>query len=100
LLSVTASVLTPVLPAAEATKPEDWDDEEDGDWEPPRVPNPKCKEAPGCGEWKRPTKQVRQLQLSFANPSNLVSFDMNLVLNSPATLGQLAMRQGIPPAWS
>jgi calnexin len=41
---------------AEAQKPEDWDDEEDGDWEPPKVANPKCKDAPGCGEWQRPTK--------------------------------------------
>lgn len=48
----------PPLPA-EAKKPDDWDDEEDGDWEPPKVANPKCKEAPGCGEWKRPEKAVR-----------------------------------------
>lgn len=41
---------------AEAAQPEDWDDEEDGEWEAPKVANPKCKEAPGCGEWKRPTK--------------------------------------------
>lgn len=39
---------------AEAKKPEDWDDEEDGDWEPPMVPNPKCAEASGCGPWERP----------------------------------------------
>ena len=47
--------------AAEAKQPEDWDDEEDGDWEAPQVPNPKCKEAPGCGEWKRPTKAVSRV---------------------------------------
>ena len=40
--------------SAEASQPEDWDAEEDGEWEPPRVSNPKCKEGPGCGEWKRP----------------------------------------------
>lgn len=44
--------------AAEAAKPEDWDEEEDGDWEPPKIANPKCKDAPGCGEWKRPNKPV------------------------------------------
>lgn len=38
----------------EAEKPDDWDDEEDGEWEPPKVPNPKCTEGPGCGDWKRP----------------------------------------------
>jgi calnexin len=41
----------------EAEKPEDWDDEEDGEWEPAKIDNPKCEEAPGCGEWKRPTKR-------------------------------------------
>ena len=41
---------------SEAEKPEDWDDEEDGEWEPPKISNPRCEEAPGCGEWKRPTK--------------------------------------------
>lgn len=37
----------------DAEKPEEWDDEEDGDWIAPTVHNPKCDEAPGCGEWKR-----------------------------------------------
>ncbi len=41
----------------DAVKPEDWDDEEDGEWEPPKIINPKCEEAPGCGEWTRPTKK-------------------------------------------
>ncbi|CAG8552435.1 5888_t:CDS:10, partial [Acaulospora colombiana] len=45
------------IPDPEAKKPDDWDDEEDGDWIPASVPNPKCDEAPGCGEWKRPTKR-------------------------------------------
>merc|ERR1711963_886074 len=31
----------------EATKPEDWDDEMDGEWEPPMIDNPDYK-----GEWK------------------------------------------------
>merc|ERR1712054_234633 len=30
----------------EAKKPDDWDDEEDGDWEPPMIDNPEFK-----GEW-------------------------------------------------
>ena len=41
---------------ADAKQPEDWDEEEDGEWEPPRIPNPKCEDAPGCGAWVRPTK--------------------------------------------
>ena len=52
IISATAA------PTADAKKPEDWDDEEDGDWEAPRIANPKCTDAPGCGEWKRPTKAV------------------------------------------
>ena len=31
----------------EAKKPEDWDDEDDGEWEAPMIPNPEYK-----GEWK------------------------------------------------
>jgi hypothetical protein len=30
------------------------DDEIDGTWEAPRVDNPLCKDAPGCGEWTAP----------------------------------------------
>lgn len=35
------------IPDPEAKKPEDWDDEEDGEWEAPKIPNPEYK-----GEWK------------------------------------------------
>jgi len=42
---------------ADATKPEEWDEEEDGEWIAPTISNPKCTEAPGCGEWKRPYKR-------------------------------------------
>jgi calreticulin len=31
----------------DAKKPDDWDDEDDGEWEPPMIPNPDYK-----GEWK------------------------------------------------
>ena len=31
-----------------------WDEEEDGDWVAPTVPNPKCEER-GCGPWEKPT---------------------------------------------
>lgn len=34
------------IPDPEAKKPEDWNDEDDGDWEPPTIPNPEYK-----GEW-------------------------------------------------
>ena len=48
--------LTCVWAPAESTQPEDWDTEEDGEWEAPSIPNPKCKDAPGCGPWTRPQK--------------------------------------------
>ena len=44
------------IPDPESDKPEEWDDEEDGDWVPPTVTNPKCADAPGCGEWNKPLK--------------------------------------------
>lgn len=31
------------------------DEDMDGEWEAPQVPNPVCESAPGCGPWKRPT---------------------------------------------
>ncbi|GJJ13157.1 hypothetical protein Clacol_007408 [Clathrus columnatus] len=45
-----------MIPDPEAVKPEEWDDEEDGEWMPASIRNPKCDEASGCGEWKRPMK--------------------------------------------
>lgn len=44
-----------MIPDPDAVKPEEWDDEEDGEWIAPTVPNPKCQEAPGCGTWTAPT---------------------------------------------
>ena len=46
----------PTVPDPDAEKPEEWSDEDDGDWVPPSIPNPKCEEAPGCGPWVRPKK--------------------------------------------
>jgi hypothetical protein len=31
-----------------------YQDEEDGDWIAPLVPNPKCEEGAGCGPWTQP----------------------------------------------
>jgi len=43
------------VPDPDSVKPEEWDDQEDGDWIAPIIQNPKCADA-GCGEWKRPNK--------------------------------------------
>jgi len=45
-----------LIPDPDADKPEDWDEEMDGEWEAPLIDNAVCKEAPGCGEWVRPSK--------------------------------------------
>lgn len=42
------------VPDESAKKPDDWDNETDGEWEAPKVDNPKCKHAAGCGKWKAP----------------------------------------------
>jgi len=41
------------VPDPTAIAPSDWDEDEDGEWEAPLVPNPKCKAA-GCGVWRPP----------------------------------------------
>ena len=38
-----------MVPDPDASEPDDWDEEDDGEWEAPLVKNPKC--ATGCGEW-------------------------------------------------
>jgi calnexin len=42
------------VPDPNAVKSDDWDDDIHGEWEPPTISNPKCEEAPGCGEYEPP----------------------------------------------
>ena len=42
------------IPDPDAKKPEDWDDDINGEWEAPTIANPKCEQAPGCGEYEAP----------------------------------------------
>ena len=58
-----------MIPDPDAEKPDDWDEEMDGDWEAPLIDNPECKAAPGCGTWKvhRPFLRVKIL-LKFFYP--------------------------------
>ena len=37
------------IPDPEAKMPEDWDDDMDGEWEPPMIPNPDYKVLPDNG---------------------------------------------------
>lgn len=52
----------------ESIKSDDWNDEEDGQWTPAKIDNPKCEDAPGCGEWKPPTKQNPQYKGKWKAP--------------------------------
>ncbi|XP_012287295.1 calnexin isoform X2 [Orussus abietinus] len=47
---------SPAIPNPESTRPEDWDVEMDGEWEPPKIPNPKCAQISGCGPYKQRLK--------------------------------------------
>lgn len=42
------------IPDPDAKRPEDWDSEMDGEWEPPLIDNPACVNAVGCGPWEPP----------------------------------------------
>lgn len=42
------------IPDPEAKQPDDWDVDVYGEWEAPTIANPKCSEAPGCGEYEPP----------------------------------------------
>jgi calnexin len=43
------------VPDPDERKPEDWDEDTLGPWEAQtKVPNPRCKEAPGCGKYEVP----------------------------------------------
>jgi calnexin len=58
----------------EAKKPDDWEDDIHGDWEPPTIPNPKCDNARGCGEFeppliKNPKYKGKWKRPKIANPA-------------------------------
>jgi hypothetical protein len=71
---------------SDAEKPEEWDDEEDGDWIAPTVHNPKCEEAPGCGEWKR-------YALCF---SSIIHDMLMLALSAPTSPTPSTRASGMP----
>merc|ERR1719419_937222 len=59
----------------EAAKPDDWDDEDDGEWEAPTIPNPDYK-----GAWEHPKipnpefKEV--VNPAHRLPINFIGFDL------------------------
>ena len=76
------------IPDPTAEAPADWDSDEDGEWEAPLVPNPKCKPS-GCGEWKRP---------QVANPAYKGKW-VQAKIDNPAYVGKWAPRQIDNPAY-
>ena len=72
-----------MVPDPKATKPEEWDDEEDGEWIAPPVPNPKCDDVSGCGTWTAPM---------VANPAYKGKWTPPLIPN-PAYKGEWAPRK-------
>jgi len=53
------------IPDPNAVKPEDWNEQEDGKWEPPQIENPEWK-----GEWKPkkiPNPKYKVCNYSFDN---------------------------------
>eukprot|EP00736_Rhodelphis_marinus_P008324 Rmarinus@m.8284 len=64
------------IPDPDAVQPDDWDEEEDGEWEPPLMPNPEYK-----GEWKpkripNPAYQGKWVHPMIPNPEYVDTPDL------------------------
>ena len=57
----------PMIGDPDAVKPDDWDDEMDGDFEAPRIDNPACTSAAGCGVWEAPEMPNPAYKVCFTN---------------------------------
>jgi calnexin len=58
----------------DSQKPDDWEDDIHGEWEAPTIPNPKCDNARGCGEYeppliKNPAYKGKWRRPKIANPA-------------------------------
>jgi len=62
------------IPDPDAKKPEVWDDEEDGEWVPQEIMNPRCAKLDlesgeeGCGEWLAPLVRNPAFRGKWAQP--------------------------------
>ncbi|KAG7484167.1 hypothetical protein MATL_G00046330 [Megalops atlanticus] len=73
-----------------AQRPHDWDDEMDGKWEAPKIPNPACSRAIGCGPWSPPL---------ISNPAYKGKWSPPMIDN-PSYQGQWRPRTIPNPAFS
>ncbi|KAJ3251898.1 hypothetical protein HDU77_005559 [Chytriomyces hyalinus] len=77
------------IPDPESTKPDDWDDEEDGEFTAPTIDNPKCAEVSGCGPWTKPLKPNPDYKGKWKAP----------IIDNPAYKGVWAPKQIENPAY-
>merc|ERR1711988_1039544 len=75
------------MPDPDATVPDDWDEEDDGTWEPPNIPNPEYK-----GEWKvkridNPDYKGEWVHPEIDNPDYKDDKDMYKVCDPCDTVG-------------
>jgi hypothetical protein len=76
-----------------AQRPAGWRDEEDGVWEPPVIPNPKCRKGM-CGKWTRPlVHNPKYVKASAGDPGGRLGHG---VVGRPAAAAAVASRV----AWS
>lgn len=66
------------------------DEEMDGEWEAPQIPNPACETAPGCGVWKRPM---------INNPDHKGKWKAPLVDNPNYQVVMRGMKMWTPPVF-
>lgn len=76
------------------------DEEMDGEWEAPQIPNPACETAPGCGRWKRPMMDNPEYRGKWRaplvdNPSYQVSCGGPLRGPPPTARSDLCAPQGV-----
>ncbi|CAN3367544.1 hypothetical protein DICA4_F07426 [Diutina catenulata] len=69
--------------------PDDWDPEIDGEWQPRRIPNPKCAGRSGCGPWFPRKIPNPDYQSKWTRP----------VIDNPDYMGEWEPRKKENPAW-
>ena len=80
----------PEIPDTDLSPPSDWDEEQFGPWEPPMIDNPKCDDAPGCGEYHPPLIKNEKYKGKWEPP----------MIKNPAYKGPFKPRQIPNPDYS
>lgn len=80
----------PEIPDTDLSPPSDWDESVMGPWEPPMIDNPKCDDAPGCGEYHPPMIKNEKYKGKWEPP----------MIPNPAYKGPFTPRQIPNPDYS